>query len=153
MKHNAAIRGLPKEHPARRFLEAFLRCRKECVGREYPPPGIAPVDQAWFSAVDQKQWSFSKFAYMVLAFDLQLDGWVSNAPALTESERQSLECLPMLRVLMAECHEAAVKQNNSPMFPLIRQVQELLDLWEECIRARAADHAPVDRSIQPPRSA
>jgi hypothetical protein len=137
-KKNRRLFLMPFTHPARRFLEEFLACLDECVGREIGTPDNAPLDQAWHSEVDGKRWTFSSFAYTFLAFDIELDGWLTDAPQLTESERNVITHLPYLRTLLLECEAAAHRERNDAMLPLIDRVQHLLDLWEDCILSRTA---------------
>lgn len=137
---NREVLQWPKTHPARRFLEAFIACRRECVGREIVIEGSGrkPIDQAWVSATDGATWAFSKFAYTFLSFDLVLDGWLSRARTLTPSETAALRQIPLLRRLMHECKEAALKSGNTDVLALTDRVIEVLDLWEQCIRSRVA---------------
>ena len=135
---NMPLFSLPPDHIAHRFLEAFIACRQNCVGREiaYEGSGVQPIDQEWTSTSDGRVRQLSAFAYEHLSFDLILDGWLSGAPELTVTECASLERLPYLTMLMTECHDACRKSNNATALALVEQILELLQLWESCIRAR-----------------
>jgi len=135
---NRPLFTLPESHPAHRFLRAFITCRSECVGREIVLPNDVheAVDQEWYSTADDRTWTFSAFAYMFLSFDVRLDGWLTDAPHLTESEKGILDKLPYLRTLLTECRTAAVDDKNTEVATMVEQVRGLLDLWENCITAR-----------------
>jgi len=135
-KFNRKLFALDDLHPAKKFLTAFIRCRRNCVGRHHTFDGQESIDQEWISSTDRKTWRFSEFAYKVLAFDVELDGYINDAPTLTESELQVLQQLPRLRCLMHECADAATRDGNTKIVELTQQVLELLDRWEECTRAR-----------------
>lgn len=140
-KNDSVLFTLPDDHPAKRFLNAFVECRQDCVGREIGLPGssLPAIDQEWFSETDQRKWRFSEFAYSFLSFDVVLDGWLTNASELTDSERAILEKLPYLRRLLQECNTAAVHSGNSAVVSCVGRVLEVLHLWEECSRVRAED--------------
>lgn len=121
---NRPLFEFPESHPAHQFLSAFIRCRVECVGRDACDE---PIDQEWFSASELRQRSFSDFAYAHLSFDIVLDGWLSNAQELTESEKQWLDQLPRFRVLLEECKSAAIEDGNSRILPLVQQVKDMLE--------------------------
>jgi hypothetical protein len=135
-KHNKAIFALPAEHPARRFLEQFIDCRDHCVAREIGTPDNPPIEQTWDSQVEGRRYAFSSFAYKYLAFDVVLDGWLTSAPGMTDTERDILEMLPTVRSLLAECHNAATKEGNIAILPLLGKVKIILDLGEKCITSR-----------------
>jgi hypothetical protein len=101
-----------------------------------PGDGHGPVDQEWYSSTDERTWTFSAFAYTFLSFDVELDGWLTGSPRLTESEKGVLEGLPYLRTLLNECETAAAAHKNNEIFDMIEQVRSLLRLWEHCITAR-----------------
>ena len=122
---NRHILELPTTHPARQFLEAFIRCQERCVAAEQK---VGFQDQEWISKLDGSRWTFATFAYAVLAFDLELDGWMLQSPVLTESEVAHLQGLPRVRTLMNECREAALAESNTHIQPYIDQVVEMLDL-------------------------
>jgi hypothetical protein len=136
---NRPIFDLPESHPARMFLEEFIECRQECLGREIGSPQREPVDQDWMSQRDGRPWSFSEFAYRNLAYDIELDGWLTSAPQLTDSERADLESLSNARPLLAECLSAATRDGNAAVSALVEKVLHLFDLWENCIRYRMAN--------------
>ena len=129
-KINKPIFDFPPDHPARRFLEAFVECRKTCVGRE-----TEGIDQEWLSEVDGRRHRFSSFAYEWLSFDVELDGWLHDAPQVTESEKRALEAIETMRRLMAECKAAA--DGNPRIVNMCNQILDTLDLWSECIHRRA----------------
>ncbi len=132
---NRPVLELDDAHPAKRFLLAFMDCQSNCVGQELGQ-FRAPVDQEWVSATDGERWTFSAFAYKILSFDLELDGFLQRAPRLTASEQGAIERLPSYRTLMTECAEAARKKGNTDVLELTDQVLETLDLWEEYLRFR-----------------
>jgi hypothetical protein len=134
---NRPLFDLSDEHPARRFLEAFVECRKCCIGLELDWPDRKGIDQQWHSEVDRQDWKYSSFAYRFLAFDIRLDGWLENSPELTQDEKSDLERLPYLHALIRECRAAAVKDHNIEMVLAASEVEEVLDLWWICIEARA----------------
>ncbi|MHC4399029.1 MAG: hypothetical protein ACYTG0_05045 [Planctomycetota bacterium] len=135
---NRPLFSLPDAHPAHRFLRAFIRCRRQCVGREIALPGDEhdALDQEWYSSTDDRTWTFSAFAYTFLSFDVELDGWLTDSPHLTETEKGVLDKLPYLRALLSECETAAVDDKNADILTMIEQVRSLFDLWENCITAR-----------------
>lgn len=133
---NQPVFQLDDAHPAKRFLKAFIECRKECVGRELAPPGELPVDQSWYSPSDARSWTFSAFAYGFISFDIELDGLMGNVPNLTDSETWALQELPRFRVLMRECAEAARENNNTDCLDLVDTVVDLLKLWEDYLNYR-----------------
>lgn len=83
---NRPVLALDDAHPAKRFLIAFIECLENCVGQELGLGEDPPIDQQWTSAVDGRTWKFSGFAYMFLAFDIALDGFLTDARHLTASE-------------------------------------------------------------------
>src|SRR5262245_23017116 len=129
---------LPREHIARQFLEAFIDCRINCVGREISYRGEAkgPIDQEWFSSTVNEMRRFSDFAYEYLSFDIVLDGWLQGSPNLTNNELADLERIPHMRELMNECEDACLSARNKEVLALVRQVLSTLDLWDRCIRSR-----------------
>jgi hypothetical protein len=135
---NRPLFSLPESHPAHRFLRQFIKCQQNCVGREIPYRGREhlAVDQEWFSATDKRMWHFSGLAYMYISFTVELDGWLTDAPAATESEKSTLENLPYLRTLLGECKEACLDNGNTTVLAMVEQVEEVLDLWEFCIEER-----------------
>lgn len=143
---NRPLFNLPQSHPAHRFLLAFIKCRKECVGRERDTRNAKqpPADQQWYSETDARFWTFSEFAYTALAFDVELDGWLEEAPTLTKTEKETLKHLPYLRALMEECQAAAHQDDNSPVLEMVSTVLEMLELWQVCIEARAKKCAGRD---------
>jgi hypothetical protein len=140
-ERNRPLFDLPDAHPAKRFLLAFIACREQCVGRESDWNGQTPIEQAWLSQVDGKQRTFSAFAYQYLAFDVELDGYLTAAPHLTESEEGALRGFPHVRSLMSECSAAARAADNRPMLELVSQVLGMLELWERAIRYRESEIA------------
>ena len=128
---NKAIFDFAPDHPARRFLEAFVECRMNCVGKE-----IDGLDQEWFSEADMRTHKFSSFAYEWLSFDIELDGWLHDAQEMTDSEKRALDGIPQMDGLMAECKAAAMVDHNSEMVTMCDQVLHTLELWAECINRR-----------------
>ena len=128
---NRLLFDLPPEHPARRFLESFIACHKRCVGTE-----LRGVDQHWYSQSKSRQFSFSGFAYCYLAFDIELDGWLNNAPELTESERSAITGLGDVEVLVQECMDAAAKDRNAEVVEMCHEVSKMLANWRDCIEHR-----------------
>lgn len=128
---NKPIFDFAPEHPARRFLEAFVECRTKCVGRE-----IDGVDQEWFSEADMRTHKFSSFAYEWLSFDIELDGWLHDAQEITDSEKRALHGIPQMERLMAECKAAALVDDNSEIVTMCEQVLHTVGLWTECINRR-----------------
>ena len=131
---NKLIFSWDEEHPARRFLEAFVECRKRLVGLDSESD---LVDQR-FVTPDGQLTSFNTFVYEFLCFDVVLDGWLGNLPVITASESRQLAALPTMRAMMKCCQNAALRDGNSAILPHVERVFILLDLWEECIRARIA---------------
>jgi hypothetical protein len=128
---NKPILDFPPDHPARRFLEAFVECRTNCVGRE-----LDGVDQEWFSKLEGRPHKYSSFAYEWLSFDIELDGWLRDAPEITDSERRALERIPQAEELMAECKAAALVDKNREIVTMCDQVLRTLELWADCINRR-----------------
>jgi hypothetical protein len=128
---NKPIFDFLPDHPARRFLEAFVLCRTSFVGRE-----LDGVDQEWFSKLDERVHTFSSFAYEWLSFDIELDGWLLEAPEITDSERRALERIPWMKNLMAECKAAALVDKNLEIAAMCDHVLHMLELWAECINRR-----------------
>jgi hypothetical protein len=135
-KRNRQLLELPDSHPAKRFLLAFIVCGEECLGREIGWGDNQAIEQEWYSETDGKHWTFSGFAYSYLAFDIELDGYLANAPKLTEEEEFVLGKLPYLRTLMSECSAAARAADNQPILELVSLVVKMLELWERAIRYR-----------------
>ena len=107
---NAPIFELDDRHPAKRFLEAFIDCLANCVGRHHDWNGQTPIEQEWKSSIDGRVWTFSGFAHAFLSFDIVLDGFLENAPSLTSSETWAAKRLPLLRLMMNECATGAAKR-------------------------------------------
>jgi hypothetical protein len=133
---NRPVFELDDAHPAKRFLSAFIACRTNCVGRELAPPGQSPIDQEWTSASDGRDWTFSAFAYGYLSFDIELDGLITGAQQLTESERWALGNLPRFQILMGECARAAKQRGNADCLELVDEVVAMLKLWDEYLQYR-----------------
>ena len=133
---NGPVLELDDAHPAKRFLIAFMDCRMNCAGRELDFGDQTPIDQAWQSAIDGRTWTFSGFIYAVICFDIVLDGFLENAPGLTESEVCAADQLPELRLMMEECAAAARQCNNDEIVEMTQEVQEMLNLWEEYLNFR-----------------
>jgi hypothetical protein len=133
---NRAVLMLDDSHPARRFVEAFIDCRMSCAGRELDLDGQVPIDQAWTSSSDGRVWTFSGFIYAFICFDIELDGFLTNARSLTESETTAARQIPLLRSMMDECAAAARQSGNDEILELTDQVLEMLDLWEAYLNFR-----------------
>jgi|SRR5580704_8759093 hypothetical protein len=133
---NRRVLALDDTHPAKRFLTAFMDCTANCAGREVALDGETPIDQAWISDSDRRPWTFSGLMYAFLCFDIELDGFLTNAPQLTASEISGREQMPRLRSMMAECAQAARQSGNSEILELTDQVQQMLNLWEQYISFR-----------------
>jgi len=133
---NEPIFDLDDSHPAKRFLDAFIECKSDCVGRQYDFEGQSPIEQRWRSASDGRPWTFSGFAYGYLSRDIVLDGFLDNIPYLTESETADAEQLPAMRTLMNECADAARQSGNSEILELTDQVLQMLDLWQQYLSFR-----------------
>src|SRR5690606_21315736 len=85
-RRNAPLFKLPLEHPARKFLQTFIECVGTYAGAELPPPYGRDVDQRWWSPTENRFLTFSGFVYEHLCFTVVLDGWLTAAPQLTDSE-------------------------------------------------------------------
>ncbi len=133
---NKPIFELDDSHPAKQFLQAFIDCLGNCVGRELGLDGETSIDHAWISSTDGRVWRFSGFAYAFLSFDIVLDGFLENAPYLTSSETWAAERLPLLRTMMNECAQAARQGGNNEILELTDEVQQMLSLWEEYLDYR-----------------
>jgi hypothetical protein len=133
IKINKPLFKLPKSHPAIQFLEAFIDCRQNCIGKEIQDDTL---DYKWYSQSENREILYSSFAYQYLAFDIILDGWLTNAPTITPDEQHWLNQLPHWRELMNECKIAAIKENKIKFLEMQSQVINLFDLWEKCIRYR-----------------
>jgi hypothetical protein len=144
---NRAVLALDDAHPAKKFLTAFMDCRSDCVGRELGQ-FEEPVDQAWTSMTDGKSWTFSGFAYSILSFDIELDGFLERAPSLTGSEIDATEQLPRYRSLMHECALAARQNGNTEVVDMTDQVLEMLDLWKAYLDFRRRATAQTDGGLQ-----
>ena len=136
---NEPLLKLPVEHPARRFLESFIECRERCVGLELPPPVGIGVDQLWHSQIEGKSCTYSSFAYSYLAFDIELDGWLTNASHQTEAENAMLSAIPQIHSLAWECRDAAMADRNQPIVEATENVLEMLQLWKECLESREVE--------------
>jgi hypothetical protein len=133
---NRSVFKLDDDHPAKKFLRAFIACKENCVGRHHDWTGEVPIEQQWTSATDGRVWTFSGFAYSFLSFDIVLEGFLKNTPSLTDDERYTVKQIPLLRSLMQECAQAAQQDDNREILPLIDQVMQMLSLWEEYLRFR-----------------
>jgi hypothetical protein len=126
---NPRVMAVDVTHPAKRFLLAFLECRQECAGRELAAQ--AAIDQAWQSATDGQEWTFSGFAYRFLSLDVALDDF-DRCPALScHPDGIWPWDIPRVRALMHECNLAARHSDNTEVFKLSNQVLKMFDLWEE----------------------
>ena len=132
---NQPIMSLDAAHPAKRFLCAFDQCLSDCGGCELDLYET-PIEQEWTSASDGKVWKFSSFVYMYLAFDIRLDGFITSAPHLTESEKWAIQQLPRYHALMDECAHAAEQSGNTDCLELVDEVVRMLKLWDEYLQYR-----------------
>jgi hypothetical protein len=132
---NRPVMLLEDTHPAKRFLRAFDECLADCGGCELALYET-PVDQEWLSATDGQVWKFSTFVYKYLAFDIVLDGFITNAPRLTMSEKSAINDLPRYRLLMAECAHAARQCDNTDCLELVEIVVNMLAKWEDYLDFR-----------------
>lgn len=127
------------DHPTVRALLVQAEARDICVGKEieWPQLGNRVIDQEWFSAIDQRMWKFSSFAYCFISFDLVLDGWF-NEPhdPLGPFEADFLHELPRLRELLDECEVAADADANIEVLPLISKARDFFDAFEAAIQSR-----------------
>jgi hypothetical protein len=142
---NRRILALDDEHPAKKFLTAFIDCRENCVGREIDfGDGEPPVEQDWISTTDGRRWTFSGFAYAFISLEFELDAFATGAPFLYRSERRPRPTLPMLRQLMTECAQAARESDNQEIVELTDMIQNMFDLWEQyaAFRDSAASRPP-----------
>jgi len=133
---NRPVLALDDSHPAKRFVEAFIDCRMNCAGRELDLGGQVPIDQAWTSVSDGRVWTFSGFIYEFICFDIELDGFLQGVPNLTPSEIAAARRLPLLRLMMNECGEAARQSGNREILELTDQVLEMLSFWEQYLSFR-----------------
>jgi len=132
---NAPVYALDDDHPAKKFLNAFIDCKDDCVGLDYDWDGQEPIDQAWQSATDSERWTFARFAYSFLSLDLILDGFLQHG-SLTEAERALPQHILHRRTLMHECAAAAKRDDNTEIVKLTDQVLAMLDLWEQYLDYR-----------------
>jgi hypothetical protein len=135
---NGPLFELEDNHPAKKFLMAFIDCLTNCVGRQYDFGQQTPVEQEWESATDGRIWTFSGFVYAFLCFDIVLDGLLENASYLTASEVSAIDELPLLRSMMNECADAARECGNSEIIVLADQVLNMLGLWDQYLSYRRA---------------
>jgi hypothetical protein len=133
---NRPVFKLDDAHPAKKFLRAFISCKRNCVGRHHDWTGLRPIEQAWTSASDGKLWTFSKFAYSYLSLDIVLEGFLRELPQLTEEEVDVQRQIPLLRSLMEECAQAAERDDNRDILELTDQVLTMLSLWEQYLDFR-----------------
>lgn len=148
-QENEPLFVLPDSHPARKALIAHLLAAESCVGREIPWPGMveAPIEQKWFSHIDQRNWTFSAFAYCFISFDLILEGWLAESKEITPFESSFLSELPRLRELLCECEQAAQAANNARIAPLIAVARDFFSAFEESIHARVGDSMTTELNV------
>ena len=132
-KDNRKILKFPESHIARRFLDAFIGCRCDCIGIEASDD---PIDQTWFSAIEAKEMVVCCIRIKFLAFDIATR-WMAIGRARTDGKRTVFPSqLPRMRELLSECENAAAAEENRPLMPMIAKVRRMLDLWEQCILER-----------------
>lgn len=149
VRMNRKVLSLDDAHPAKRFLLAFIDCKADCVGRELGSGEEVPIEQAWKSATDGRVWTFSGFAYMFLSLDISVDEYLGKPPSKNELETFTVGTVPLLRLLIQECAQAAQHDGNSEILKLTDQVLKRLDLWEEFLRFRAAAIPPTPPAVHP----
>ncbi|MGE0610481.1 MAG: TPM domain-containing protein [Pirellulales bacterium] len=132
---NAPLFTLDPSHPARRFLNAFLECRANCVGQELKGP---EWDQEWFSRMDGRKWAFSGLMYEAVSLDVELDGWLNDSPIITAAERDTLQIIPHVSQLLNECEAACLEADNDRVPSMIGKVRGMFALWQEAILDRLA---------------
>jgi hypothetical protein len=135
---NREVMLLDDSHPAKRFLNAFIDCRKTCAGLEIPYHDRQAIDQVWVSIVDGKRRTFSGFVYEYLCYDIVLDGFLQGAKQLTAAELVDCELVPRMRALVTECADEARKQANNAVAERADQILKLFDLWESYLDFRKA---------------
>jgi hypothetical protein len=135
-KRNGPILKLKNSHPAKRFLSAFMDCQTDCACQELDFDGQVPIEQEWKSSADGRVWTFSGFIYAFICFDIELDGFLQNAPELTSSETAAAQELPVMRSMMNECADAARQSGNNEIVELTDQVLEMFGLWGEYLKFR-----------------
>lgn len=133
---NRPVMKLDDAHPAKKFLNAFIECRSDCVGRHHDWTEQTPIEQEWTSAADGRRWTFSGFAYSFISFDIVLDGFNENARELTASELAAIDEVPRLRALMHECAAAAKHDGNTEILELTDQVLSMFGLWDHYVEFR-----------------
>jgi hypothetical protein len=122
-----------------RALQIQAEARDVCVGKEifYKTLCNKIVDQDWYSRTRLTNQSFSAFAYEFISYDLVLDGWLSMLPVPTDSEKLYLsEDEPMMQLLLSECEEAAIDQNNTDILPMIEKAREFMAAYSNAIHCR-----------------
>lgn len=140
---NGSLLLLPRNHPAHRLLIVHAECRAMCVGREifWPDMGEEPIDQEWFSMIDQKTWKYSSFAYTYLSYSLVLENWLSNEEEIEPFERKFIEDLPRIQGLLEECESVAKTDGNTEVLPLIEKTCEYFESFRKSIIARVGEIA------------
>ncbi len=128
---NAPLLALEQNHPARLFLEQFIFCGENCIGRE-----LDGFDQQFWSDSEKRPFSFSGFAYSYLAVTIILTDWLNDTPYPSESDTIGLKELTRYSCLLNECKVAATQAQNAPILEMIAEVEKLIMLWRECIEAR-----------------
>ncbi|MHC2065978.1 hypothetical protein ACYFX5_00760 [Bremerella sp. T1] len=76
---------------------------------------------------------------MYISFTVELDGWLTDAPERTESERRTLQGLDDIDKLMAECRLAATVERNDAILEMVDQVEDMARLWRQCIEVRCPE--------------
>jgi hypothetical protein len=126
---NRRVLQLADSHPAKRFLEAFIDCQMNCLGRELGDRG-EPIDQEWMSSTDGRRWTFSGFAYAFLALDFALDDFAEGVPFLS-LESGAARDASILRTMVIECADASRRNGNNEVVELADQILKMLDRWDE----------------------
>lgn len=120
----------PADHPARRYLIEFGELRREVCGREIDWPDCPGIDQAWYSPLLQRNFSFSSFAYSFISYTLLLDEWFDEQfqDCLSGAERGRIEYHFFWNALLSECEVAAAVEGNDPILQFIALTRANLDL-------------------------
>ena len=132
------LREFSADHPAVRALQVHAEACDKCVGKEIDWPNLdtPAIDQVWFSDIESRECRFSAFAYQYISYDLFLDGWVETASEATETEIGFLEDIVKMRTLLDECENAARKDQNQAIIPMVTKAREFIDSLEHAIRFR-----------------
>lgn len=128
-------REFSANHPAKEKLVRHTLCRMNGTGRDIPWPNRPRIEQDFFSQTMGRPFSFSSYAYIHLCFDPDYRGWTQAAPPpkFSDSDRDSVFRLRNELAILAECHEAAVHDNNLQMLEILPFVLDFLEATCRCI--------------------